>query len=267
MAEYVSCLPESGADEGRRRLARFCRRWFRLAGFVGVILGALGDWVKVMALHPGGSRMQAKAEWLSRWSRRALSRLDIHVRCTGAPPRRGILVANHLGYLDILVLSATYPFVFLAKFEVRSWPLFGWLARMGGTLFVRRDVRSDVTRVNAELAAVVEAGLVVVIFPEGTSTDGHRVLPFHSSLLAPPATHGWPVTPAGIGYTMADGSVEDEVCYWRDMVFLPHFLNLLKKTRIDARVLFGPAITAGPDRKRLAREMHDAVVALAAERT
>ena len=153
----------------------------------------------------------------------------------------------------------------MAKSEVRSWPFFGWVASLAGSLFVRRALRGDVRRLNAEMVSTVEAGAVVAVFPEGTSSDGHGVLPFHSSLLGPAADQGWLVTPAWIGYTMPEGAVEHEVCYWRDMVFLPHLLNLLTKPRIDAYLRFGPPVVAGPDRKQLARELHRAVVELAGE--
>jgi 1-acyl-sn-glycerol-3-phosphate acyltransferase len=99
------------------------------------------------------------------------------------------------------------------------------------------------------------------MFPEGTSTGGGRVLPFHSSLFAPAAQHGWPVTPAWIGYEVVDGSVEEEVAYWRDMTFLPHFLNLLGKRRVRAVVHFGEPLR-NSDRKALARELHEAVIRL-----
>ena len=233
-----------------------CRRAVRLVAFTGLVVGALGDrWFRVRGEEAAG-------EWLSRWSRRALRVLHVRLQTSGAPPTAGVLVANHLSYVDILVLAATRPLVFVAKSEVRGWPIFGLLARLAGTLFVRRDLRGDVGRLNEELVAAVEAGAVVVIFPEGTSSDGHRVLPFHSSLLAPAAAQGWPITPAWIGYEMAEGSVEDEVCYWRDMVFGPHLLNLMGKPQIDAHIRFGATMRAGPDRKRLARELHHAVAAL-----
>ncbi len=91
------------------------------------------------------------------------------------------------------------------------------------------------------------------------------MLPFHSSLLQPAVTNRWPVSPAWIGYSLDGGSVADEVCYWRDMTLLPHFLNLLSKASIQATVAFGPPIQPGSNRKQLARLLHTHVSRLAAE--
>ncbi len=166
-----------------------------------------------------------------------------------------MLACNHLSYLDIAVLAAAQPMVFVAKSEVRHWPVLGRLARCAGTLFVRRDRKSDVTRFNDAFAAVVNAGVVLGLFPEGTSSNGRQVLPFHSSLFEPAVMSHWPVTPAWIGYALPDGSVEDEICYWRDMTFLPHFLRLLARKNIEATVAYGTALPPGLDRKHMAREL------------
>jgi 1-acyl-sn-glycerol-3-phosphate acyltransferase len=100
------------------------------------------------------------------------------------------------------------------------------------------------------------------LFPEGTSTGGDQVLPFHSSLLAPAEEHQWPVTPAWISYSIEDGSVADEICYWREMTFFPHFLNLLSKKRIQARVIYGKPLLPGLNRKEMARRLHEQVCQL-----
>ena len=109
------------------------------------------------------------------------------------------------------------------------------------------------------MAALVKAGVVVVVFPEGTSSDGQKVLPFFSSLLEPAVVCGCNVTPAFISYEVVDGVAADEVCYWRDMTFGLHFLNLLTKREIRAKVCFGKTHPAGKDRKKLSRELHQVV--------
>jgi 1-acyl-sn-glycerol-3-phosphate acyltransferase len=109
------------------------------------------------------------------------------------------------------------------------------------------------------MAALMRTGFVVVVFPEGTSSDGQQVLPFFSSLLEPAVAGGGPVTPAFIRYELSDGSVADEVCYWGDMTFGPHFLNLLTKREIRAQVRYGDARPPGQNRKQLARELQQAV--------
>src|SRR5437773_7774078 len=98
-------------------------------------------------------------------------------------PLSGLLVCNHLSYLDIVVLSSIRPCIFVAKRDVRAWPLFGWLARAAGTIFVERNCRSAAAHEVARISSAIESGLLVVLFPEGTSSDGATVLPFKSSLL------------------------------------------------------------------------------------
>ena len=227
-----------------------------------IVLGLL-DFIFCIWLRGKGSCVRARAEWLQRWSRRHLRNLNAEIKRHGQPPTRGLLVSNHLSYLDILVLGDGQPMVFLSKAEVRNWPLIGWLTRCAGTLFIQREQKLDVARVNAQFASVVDQGVVLAVFPEGTSTGGDTLLPFRSSLLAPATEKGWPITPTWIGYSLADGSVEEEICYWRDMTFGPHILNLLSKRRVTAHVAYAPSFPASPDRKELARQLHAQVCELA----
>lgn len=203
--------------------------------------------------------IHVRARWLQKWSRRFLWILNGKVTAKGALPKSGILVSNHLSYIDVLTLGSLQPLVLISKSEVRSWPVIGPLTRCAGTLYIRRESRADVGRMTEELEAVVKQGVVVVIFPEGTSSDGSSVLPFRSSLLAPAAEHGWPVTPAWIHYDLPAGSVADEVCYWRDMTFFPHLVNLMSKDGFYGVAEFGPPLTQKMDRKEMARELHAAV--------
>ena len=247
------------------RFTGFGRLALRSAGLVGIIVGAgfqhlWGRWVGRGPLAVG-----ARTQWLCRWSQRTLSLFDICVSVRGAPPTAGLLVCNHLSYLDILVLASRNPSVFVAKAEVSRWPVFGALARAAGTLFIHREKPGDVPRLNGAMAPLVSAGHVVVFFPEGTSSDGHTVLPFHSALLAPAAEHRWPVTAAWMGYALEDGSVEDEVCYWRDMTFFQHLLNLMTKRQIRACVIYGETHLAEANRKGLARQLQAEVRELRTE--
>ncbi len=204
----------------------------------------------------------AQARWLQRLCDRVLLVLGLELQVSGPIPSRGLLVCNHLSYLDIVVLGATAPCVFVAKAEVRQWPVFGWLASLGGTLFLCREKRSDVARMNGEIGRVLGSGSLVVLFPEGTTSDGRELLPFKSSLLEPATAHPHGLSAGFIEYSLEDGSVADEVCYWRDMTLLPHLLNLLGKRRIEARLSFARLRGSSTDRKQLARELHSEVLRL-----
>jgi 1-acyl-sn-glycerol-3-phosphate acyltransferase len=208
----------------------------------------------------------ARARCLHRHSRRTLRAMGVEVSARGHVPGCGLLVSNHLSYLDILVLSSITPAVFVAKSEVRRWPVFGWLARRAGTLFIERAKRGDVARVNDEAARLLETGLLLVIFPEGTSSDGREVLPFRSSLLEPIVGRRHPLSVAHISYEVEDGDASEDVCYWGDMTFGPHVLKLLGKGRVWASVTFTAVENKADSRKELARQLHSEVSRLKSAR-
>ncbi|HWF18515.1 MAG TPA: lysophospholipid acyltransferase family protein [Verrucomicrobiae bacterium] len=234
----------------------------RLIRVLALFLFAYLDFNFRLRLFGRASSIRARADWLQTWSRRFLGILRGSVTFRGNPPSRGILVSNHLSYIDVLVLGSLQPLVLVSKSEVRSWPVIGPLTACAGTLYIHRQSRTDVARLNEEMTGVVNSGVIVALFPEGTSSDGSQVLPFRSSLFGPAEEHHWPVTPAWIHYTLKEGSVADEVCYWRDMTFFPHLLNLLSKKSIEAFVSFGTPIEGKMDRKEMARELHSRVCAL-----
>ena len=207
-------------------------------------------------------RVNTRALWLHRSCRRVLRVLKMRLASAGTPPESGLLVCNHLSYLDIIALASLAPAVFVAKREVQSWPIFGWLASLAGTLFVDRARRSDVRRVNDRIRALLDNGVLVVVFPEATSTGGDTVLPFKSPLLEPALQQRHPITAGCIHYSLGDGDVRDEVCYWRDMTFLPHLLNVLCKSSIEAFVSFEIVHHGFNNRKQLARRLHSEVLRL-----
>jgi 1-acyl-sn-glycerol-3-phosphate acyltransferase len=152
--------------------------------------------------------------------------------------------------------------VFVAKRNVASWPLFGWLANVAGTVFVDRDRRFRARKSVGVIEGAIAAGSVVVLFPEGTSSDGSTVLPFKSALLESAVELRCPITAASIDYALDDGSVADEVCYWRDMTLVPHLLNLVFKREIRANYSFSAAKIRAGDRKEIAWELHDEIVSM-----
>lgn len=170
---------------------------------------------------------------------------------------------NHLGYLDVLVLAACRPLVFVAKSEVRGWPVVGWMARAAGTCFIDRRRARDVGRVGAEIAQVLETGTDVAVFLEGTSTDGRDVRPFRASLLGRAVEEGWEVAPVAIDYRAEAGrSVAEEVAWWGEMRLLPHLWNLLGMREVEAQVSMGEKARALGPRKELANQLRQRVLLL-----
>jgi 1-acyl-sn-glycerol-3-phosphate acyltransferase len=240
------------AGERVLRLMRACVRIVWLAS--EIMLAAL-TFLVMAGLAGRSPSLAARARWLQRSSRRVLRIFKLRLETTGPAPTRGLLVANHLSYLDILVLAAVTPAVFVSKSDVKQWPVFGRLARLAGTLFIDRRRRSDVARLAAEMRRVLDSDLLLVLFPEGTSSNGQGVLPFKSALLQPVAGAQGPLSVAHLSYTLPDGDAGEEVCYWRDMTFAPHLLNLLTKRSVSARVRFAAVEHPAADRKELARQL------------
>lgn len=245
-----------------RNLSALFHIFTRSLWLTGEIVRALLNFVALTVATRGIPDRAARARWLQRACQRALRVLHLTLSVSGPVPRKGLLVCNHLSYLDILILSATTPCTFVSKCEVKRWPVFGWFASLAGTLFVRRDKRSDVLRAAHKMHQAIAKGGLVVLFPEGTTSDGRQVLPFKTSLLQVAQLDPCVLSAASIDYALDDGDVTEEVCYWKDMTLLPHLLNLFTKHCLTAGIRFAELQQQNADRKHLARQLHSEVVRL-----
>ena len=171
------------------------------------------------------------------WAREMLALVDIQLELHGQPPASGpmLLVANHISWLDILVMHAARHCRFVAKAEVRRWPLIGILATGGGTLYVERESRRDAMRVVHHMADALKRGDVLAVFPEGTTSDGRSLLPFHANLIQAAISAGAPIQPLALSFV---DSATRETC------FSPSYVG--DETLVGSiwRTLSGPAITA-----------------------
>ncbi len=190
----------------------------------------------------GPLTLELRALWLQVSARRVLTALGIEVRVEGQPPSRGLVVANHLSYLDIIAFSAALPCFFVSKAEVRRWPFFGKAARSGGTIFLDRTSRSSAELVAGEIAERLKLPVPVLLFPEGTTTDGAQVLHFHSRLMDPAIQYAAPITACAIRFSAATESgrpAERDLCWFGDQAFLPHLWKILGLAGISAEIRFG----------------------------
>ncbi len=213
-----------------------------------------------------------RADWLHRFCASALRGFNIPISVEGTFPERGALVTNHTGYLDIIVLAATHPCVFVSKEEIRKWPVIGWLATMAGTVFVERGRGGSAIRARTGLQAASDAGVPVAFFPEGTTTNGDTLLPFHAGLLAQVLDAGQPVTAGFLHYTLDQpnspgASVQNQVAYWGDANLLLHIFRFLGLEGAHAHLRIAPApipfTSDTQHRKTSAKEARNAVCALA----
>ena len=231
--------------------------------------GQLRKWLGLMTPGPQG------AVWVHRWCRRLVWALGIECEISGPVPDAGAgmlaVVSNHLSYLDVLLYSATRPFVMVSKVEVRGWPLIGWITAQAGTVYVQRsDVKGGQTQthaeVNAMMAAAYRSGLPVMFFPEGTTTDGSGIMPFRRGLYNSVVYDSVPVKVAAIGYEFSrpnpGASVGEHVCFVGDADFGPHLLGFLGLQGVKAKMQFGAEVVAGEDRFGLARNSREMMVEL-----
>jgi 1-acyl-sn-glycerol-3-phosphate acyltransferase len=205
--------------------------------------------------------MVQRAQWLHRSGARIISALGIRAAAHGRVPAHGMVVANHLSYLDIMIFSAVMPCFFVSKAEIVRWPYFGKAAQAGGTIFLDRRSRASTVEVARQIGERLHLPVPVLLFPEGTSTDGSRVLRFHSSLFEPAIAAAVPITPAAIQYVLHDGSCERDLCWFDDTLFLPHLWRVLGASGFSAEVTFGEPHT-WPDRRTAADKTHHEVAAM-----
>ena len=234
----------------------------KLGWFLFQVLGNCLVYLFTTAFVSAGKKRHARAAWLHFCAKRHLKIFGCQPQTFGPIPTRGLLVSNHLSYFDIVVIGSIAPAVFVSKADVRGWPLFGFLTRIAGTVYIERERRSHVGAVNKEIESALADGLLVVIFPEGTSSDGQQVLPFRSSLLEPALRGGHELHISRIHYELPGGDAKQEVCYWGDHSFFPHLLNLLGKKSVQARLRFGSFPRQTDDRKALAAQLQAAVAGL-----
>lgn len=193
------------------------------------------------------------------WSRGLLAILGVRLSARGTPPPApALIVANHLSWLDILVLGAHLGPTFVSKHEIAGWPVLGHLSRVTGTIYVDRGRKRDALRVMHEMDRAIGEGATVLLFPEGTSSRGGAVQPLKPALLEWAARRGHPVHTVAIGYHTGDPSApaEDTVCWWDNQPFAAHALRLLTLHRVEARLVHGAEPEQAADRQELAAALH-----------
>jgi 1-acyl-sn-glycerol-3-phosphate acyltransferase len=212
----------------------------------------------------GPGKRRALNRW---WAAKLLRIVGVAVIVEGEPPAPGelgaMIAANHVSWLDIFAVQAARPTRFVAKSEVRDWPLAGWIAERAGTLFIRRGLRRDTARINDLVHGALAQGDCVGIFPEGTTTEGDTLLKFHSSLFEPAVANNARVHPCAIRYAHADGSLCRAIAYVGELSFMQSLGLVIRQRGVVARVRFAEAIAAaGTNRREVAAAARARVASL-----
>jgi 1-acyl-sn-glycerol-3-phosphate acyltransferase len=248
-------------------LIKFLRSVIRTLKATAIFLfGALELLIKRPATR------QQRAEWLHQFCRRVIRAMGIAAHVEGTFPEHGVIVSNHMGYLDIMVFAAQHRCVFVSKADMADVPLLGWMTTMAGTVYVEPGRGGSAARARGGLQAAADAGLPIIIFPEGTTSDGSGVLPFRSGALALMLEAGQAVTAAYVSYRFTEDNgpgvtVGGNLAFWGDDAKLfPHIFGVLGLRGIEVNIRIAPSpiafTPAASQRKQAAIEARAAVMEL-----
>jgi 1-acyl-sn-glycerol-3-phosphate acyltransferase len=207
---------------------------------------------------------EQRSQHVADWSKRFLELLGVAVKVQGQPLQKGplMVVINHVSWLDILVMLAAQPVCFVSKSEVKHWPVIGWLATNVGTLYIERAKRKDALRVVHQISENLKAGHLIGIFPEGTTSDGKSLLPFHGNLLQAAISAGSPIQPVALRFLEADGTLSMSPTYIGDDTLLSSVWRMLCADPVTASLDFLPSMpTDGLERRALAVQLQELIAA------
>ena len=219
--------------------------------------------------HFSGASSSQKSQHISQWAQQFLAILDVQLRTTGTAAQVGpmMVVANHISWLDVLVLLAVQPVCFVSKAQVKHWPLIGWLATNAGTLYIERASRRDAMRVVHHIAQALQpanaaqAAHIIAVFPEGTTSDGTKALPFHANLIQAAISAHAPVQAVALRYVDATtAALSLTPTYVDDDTLISSVWRLLCASPVVATVHFAtPAHADGRDRRAWALHLQHTV--------
>jgi 1-acyl-sn-glycerol-3-phosphate acyltransferase len=235
--------------------------WKFLRGLWHVFFGMWVIYIRFPQLSPEQREMRVQA-----WALQFLALWQIHLKVVGQPVLNGpaLLVANHISWLDIIVIHAARHCRFVSKSDIRDWPLVGMLATGARTLYIERTNRKDALRMVKDMASAMLDGDVVAIFPEGTTSDGRDLLPFHANLIQSAIQARAPVQPMSLQFLdNQTGEITFAPCYIGEDTLIGSMWRTLKAPGITAVVHFGTLQHAdGRDRRTWAHDLREKVIRL-----
>jgi 1-acyl-sn-glycerol-3-phosphate acyltransferase len=195
-----------------------------------------------------------KTHWLKRFS----AIMNLSVIKEGELPERGtLLVSNHISWLDIIIIGQYLPAYFVAKSDILTWPIIGYLSKQGGTIFIRRGDKKHIKATTEKMVWVLKQNSNIIAFPEGTTTRGDEVLDFHASLFQPALLTRSAIQPVALQY---QGVAEQQAPFIGDDDFIPHLIKMLKLDKIEVRLCFLPVInSSGKNRHSVSLETRNMI--------
>ena len=259
-------------------------RWIKLIAILSLGLFFFGV---LVVLHLCISVLRLPNRWkiVSRWIRgftwSMIRILNIKITVEGDAEQLGrggcVIISNHFGYLDGIVLGSLFPVIFVSKQEVKSWPVIGWWTTLCGTVFINRQRKGLIPLAVKEISEKLKQQANILLFPEGAATNGERMLPFQTAPLAAPLRSRAIIVPVTLAYQSIDEQPistanRDLVYCYDDMPDAPHFWKLLGLRRIEARVTIQPRVDCSryednsAGRKKLAEDCYNRILGRVSKR-
>lgn len=240
---------------------KYFRSTFRLILFFALTFGIYGIWFIADFVIP--NKLYWRQIIFRLWAKGFVKICGVKICVSGRLPRPPFfLVSNHLSYVDIPLLRSLLESVFVTKGEIQSWFLAGKIVGDMGNIYINRQNKRDIPRAGIDILDTLERGEGVIVFPEGTTSNGEKVLEFKSSFFEFAAAADLPIYYTSIRYVTTDGypPASEKVCWWRlESTFLPHLWELFQMPTFDAFVTFGENPITADNRKELAKKLHNAV--------
>jgi 1-acyl-sn-glycerol-3-phosphate acyltransferase len=226
--------------------------------FINGLIIAAGIFPALGFLYSAVNAKTKRDALKTRWLRWFSAIVNLHIIKDGELPEQGaILVSNHISWLDIIVIGQYLPAYFVAKSDILSWPVIGYLARQGGTIFIRRGDKQHIRTTAEKMVWLLKQNSNIIAFPEGTTTKGDEVLHFHSSLFQPALLTRSAIQPVALQY---QGAAKEHAPFVGDDAFVPHLIKMLTLDKIEVRLNFLPVInSSGKNRHSVSLETRDLI--------
>lgn len=221
--------------------------------FINGLIIAAGIFPAVDFLYSAGNAKIKRNALKIRWLRWFSAIVKLHISKEGDLPEQGtLLVSNHISWLDIIVIGQYLPAYFIAKSDISSWPVIGYLAKQGGTIFIRRGDKQHIRTTAEKMVWLLKQNSNIIAFPEGTTTRGDEILNFHSSLFQPALLTQSAIQPVALQY---QGAAKEHAPFVGDDGFVPHLIKMLTLDKIEVRLCFLPVINgSGKSRNEVSLE-------------
>ncbi|MCK9398244.1 MAG: 1-acyl-sn-glycerol-3-phosphate acyltransferase [Methylobacter sp.] len=242
----------------KSKIRLYYKLFLVLVLFINGLFIAAGIFPTVNFLNSAANAKIKRDALKTRWLRRFSAIVNLHIIKDGElPEHRAILVSNHISWLDIIVIGQYLPACFVAKSDIASWPVIGYLARQGGTIFIRRGDKQQIRTTAEKMAWLLKQNSHIIAFPEGTTTKGDEVLNFHSSLFQPALLTRSAIQPVALQY---QGIAKEHAPFVGDDGFVPHLIRMLSLDKIEVQLSFLPAInSSGKNRHAVSTETRDLI--------